>query len=911
MSRAAQWRSSWALALRMGRRDAWRAKGRSLLVLVMVAMPVLLLTGGLTLLATRDINPQEELPGRLGSAQALVADVLESAVPQSPDGRSGGCPDTCPAARALPNGATATSPAPLVKAGVEQLLGRGVLPVAQGSADVRVGDRRLAVPELFADAARPAFHGRLDLVSGRWAQGPTELVVTEAGVRHGLPDHGSLQLVEQGPKGRTTTPYTVVGRARAGTGEISEIVRPATLHADYLSWLVEGDAPVTWAQVQQANAYGLTIASREAIEQAPADRPGMRSTGEQSLLVTLMAAGLFIVSALLAGPAFAVIAQRQRHTLAIAASNGATGPQLRRTVLGQALVLGVLSALVASALGIGLAPLGIRLVNHWRPTAQWGPFDIPWRQLLLVLASAIVSSVTAALLPARGLGRLDVVAALRGQMAPRPARRSYPLVGIALVALGVLATWAAFEQPTGGNRPMLLLFGGSLALVAGALLTVPMVLVGIGRLTSRAPAAVRMAARDNARQRGRATPTVAAVMAGSILFSGLAIGLASYDAMAARTYTPTAPDGWLTAQDSRFFGDSPSADAAREIVAKAVPGARTALLSHAELRDPADRTPSTSASLWIAPSDCPVEQPDGPPSARCAGIALGGYGNAHPLVLVDPADLDALPQLDADARAALARGEILSSAPDSTGTLPVRRLVSQDDHPDRPATVSAAGSITVHALARSSLDRLAEYSGEPGLVLATPATARALGAAWTSPYLLLAHGEHPVTTEQEETIAGQLDAMPDLVHVERGYQSPVRAIAWILFATVLALSVVATVTATALAIGEAQRDLATLAAVGARTRTRTVLAAAQAALLALAGTVIGLLVGAVPGVLWSLYATRRPVDPSVAESDTLWHTDLVIPWAGLGGAMVAIPLLAAAVAAVLVRGRANPTRRPG
>ena len=43
-SRYAAWRSSWAVALRMARRDVRRHKGRSALIVVMVAVPTLLLS---------------------------------------------------------------------------------------------------------------------------------------------------------------------------------------------------------------------------------------------------------------------------------------------------------------------------------------------------------------------------------------------------------------------------------------------------------------------------------------------------------------------------------------------------------------------------------------------------------------------------------------------------------------------------------------------------------------------------------------------------------------------------------------------------------------------------------------------------------------------------------------------------
>ena len=78
-------------------------------------------------------------------------------------------------------------------------------------------------------------------------------------------------------------------------------------------------------------------------------------------MVALGAVMLLIITALLVGPAFAVSAARQRRTLALAASNGASTAVLRRTVLAQALVLGTASALlgvllgVAAARGVGIA----------------------------------------------------------------------------------------------------------------------------------------------------------------------------------------------------------------------------------------------------------------------------------------------------------------------------------------------------------------------------------------------------------------------------------------------------------------------------------------------------------------------------------------------------------------------------
>ena len=67
-SRYAAWRSSWAVALRMARRDVRRHKGRSALIVVMVAVPTLLLSLVVTLAATSRGRRRREDPVRRWAA---------------------------------------------------------------------------------------------------------------------------------------------------------------------------------------------------------------------------------------------------------------------------------------------------------------------------------------------------------------------------------------------------------------------------------------------------------------------------------------------------------------------------------------------------------------------------------------------------------------------------------------------------------------------------------------------------------------------------------------------------------------------------------------------------------------------------------------------------------------------------
>ena len=81
---------SWRLALRVARRDALRARGRSLLVLVMIALPVAAVAIADTAYNTSDVSGGEVLERRLGAASALV-EVQDGAgrVYQKPDPEDG------------------------------------------------------------------------------------------------------------------------------------------------------------------------------------------------------------------------------------------------------------------------------------------------------------------------------------------------------------------------------------------------------------------------------------------------------------------------------------------------------------------------------------------------------------------------------------------------------------------------------------------------------------------------------------------------------------------------------------------------------------------------------------------------------------------------------------------------------
>ena len=80
-----KWFARWRPLLRIARRDAWQHKGRSAVVLVMVALPVLGVVALDTLARTADVSTVEGLDRNLGTADAQVVYSGNAPIKQAPD----------------------------------------------------------------------------------------------------------------------------------------------------------------------------------------------------------------------------------------------------------------------------------------------------------------------------------------------------------------------------------------------------------------------------------------------------------------------------------------------------------------------------------------------------------------------------------------------------------------------------------------------------------------------------------------------------------------------------------------------------------------------------------------------------------------------------------------------------------
>jgi putative ABC transport system permease protein len=286
----------------------------------MVGLPVLLLTSGITLMATNDINMAESVPRVMGSAQARIHDNGIGRLVQSPDGRSNTNASDGETTKALAVPGFAPDSA-WTSAKLQKLTGGRIIRSLDARMRVTLGDRRPSMPVLGVDGRDPLARGMAELTSGRWARTPSEIVVTEAGIANGLPAGG--RLVATGSDGKPRQ-LTVVGVAVAHPeNELPFLVALPDLVTDVaqqggvgLGFLVGRPDPVTWSDVRTLNTYGLLVQSRQVlIDPPPTAQLDLRvaqtmnsNQGPVDLVLLIAAVGLFIETTLLAGPAFAVSA---------------------------------------------------------------------------------------------------------------------------------------------------------------------------------------------------------------------------------------------------------------------------------------------------------------------------------------------------------------------------------------------------------------------------------------------------------------------------------------------------------------------------------------------------------------------------------------------------------------------------
>jgi putative ABC transport system permease protein len=267
-----------------------------------------------------------------------------------------------------------------------------------------------------------------------------------------------------------------------------------------------------------ADAIGVALTSQPYVLSSPADvAASLRSSTAdfRSTTALIAAVALFVGAFLIFNTLSMTVTERVRE-LGLLRAAGATRGQLVGFVVVQAVVLGVLGAILGLAAGYVLAEL---MATDLRSIAAI-PFervDPSPASIVAVVAIALGVTVAAAIEPARRAGSIPPVEALRERIDPSAARRARLRWLVAVfVAVGIagLAIWPRDAGATGLARSALVYL-----VLFAAVLAAPAVLGALGRVAGlpfRAAFRVeeRLARASIVRDRARTTLTVGALAVG-------------------------------------------------------------------------------------------------------------------------------------------------------------------------------------------------------------------------------------------------------------------------------------------------------------------------------------------------------------------------------------------------------------
>ena len=243
-------------------------------------------------------------------------------------------------------------------------------------------------------------------------------------------------------------------------------------------------------------------------------------------LLVFAGVALFVGSFIILNTFAMLVAQRTKE-LALLRALGANRGQITRSVLAEALVLGVFGSTVGLAAGVGIAA-GLRALFAKFGLTLDGSLVFATGTVLWSYAVGVVITLLAAYLPARRAAAIPPVAAMQddfGTSERSLRRRTAVGVVLALVGVGALVAGRVTED---GNTAATWVGAGAVGLVLGAIALSPVLarpfLRTAGALLPRLWGRTGRLARDNALRNPRRTAaTASALMVGLALVTGFSI----------------------------------------------------------------------------------------------------------------------------------------------------------------------------------------------------------------------------------------------------------------------------------------------------------------------------------------------------------------------------------------------------
>ncbi len=408
--------------------------------------------------------------------------------------------------------------------------------------------------EYFIIREMPDADSTTKVVEGRLPSSKSEIALTEALAKARKLHIGSeVDILGQEPS--QTATLTVVGIVSPGSeyGDPTGLFGIATDDAIF-RWAGPDGGAFSSATVFGGDPIGLKKALAAMPEVAKFHlkvQTGAEFLDEQkkgikdslalitNFLLGFAALALFVGALVIANTFSILVAQRSRQ-LALLRCSGALRGQVFRTVIGEALLMG----LVGGGVGVILGGLFAFVVVQIGKAAAWGltDFAITPMAILVPLGIALLITLFAAFRPALRATRVSPLAALQLQLEPVTGHRaslSVLVAGAVLTAVGlggllfgaIKPSWT----PDTNTRSIIIGIAGGVAGMVGVLLLGTVIVPALARLLGMIPAWLggvpgQLAAENSRRNPKRATATASALLIGITLISMATVGASSASA---------------------------------------------------------------------------------------------------------------------------------------------------------------------------------------------------------------------------------------------------------------------------------------------------------------------------------------------------------------------------------------------
>jgi putative ABC transport system permease protein len=455
-----------------------------------------------------------------------------------------------------------------------------VMPNLQGTA-ILAGRDGIAVRNGGAPSLGFAFvknDPSFTLVSGRGPTGPGEVAVESSTLDRAHLRVGDLTRAVIGDRARQVA---ITGEVHFGSlfGATAVLVDGATARKAFAP-----DGTVTSFSVTAATGVSQRALRTAVARVLPSNLEAVTGATVQSetetsvqkglgfftiFLLVFAGVALFVGSFIIVNTFSMLVGQRARE-LALLRAIGATRAQVMRTVLGEAVVIGVVGSVLGIALGMLIAAGAEAAIRTLLSTDIGSDLPLHPATVALSVLVGVVVTIVSAVLPARRASRVAPVAAMRGDagsVAGGLGKRGR--VGLVLLVAGAAVLGVAVTR---ANVPWPMAALGAVTAVLGMLVAAPLAARPVVRVITwpfvAVLGAVARLARENALRVPRRTATTAsALMIGLALIAGISVLAQSVKASVSDAVANELTSDFVLNSGNVAPVPAPVADAARALPA--------------------------------------------------------------------------------------------------------------------------------------------------------------------------------------------------------------------------------------------------------------------------------------------------------------------------------------------------------